>query len=98
MLLFRSTVVGLAANIVLDPVFIFGTGPAPKLGVAGAAIATVLAQAIVFGMFLLAARKDTVLFGNIRLRSPSQREDWRRSQGSESLWRPRVLYFPAFPW
>ena len=73
---FRSTVVGLAANIVLDPVFIFGTGPAPKLGVAGAAIATVLAQAIVFGMFLLAARKDTVLFGNIRLRSPSQREDW----------------------
>ncbi len=73
---FRSTVVGLAANIVLDPVFIFGTGPVPKLGVAGAAIATVLAQAIVFGMFLLAARKDTVLFGNIRLRSPSQREDW----------------------
>lgn len=73
---FRSTVVGLAANIVLDPVFIFGIGPVPRMGVAGAAIATVLAQAIVFGMFLLAAGKDPVLFCRIRLRSPSRREDW----------------------
>lgn len=73
---FRSTVVGLAANIVLDPVFIFGIGPVPRMGVAGAAIATVLAQAIVFGMFLLAARKDSVLFCRIRLGTPSRKEDW----------------------
>lgn len=33
-------------NIVLDPIFIIGLGPIPRLGVAGAALATVLAQAI----------------------------------------------------
>jgi putative MATE family efflux protein len=33
-------------NVLLDPIFIFGLGPAPALGVRGAALATVLAYAV----------------------------------------------------
>lgn len=64
---FKANVVGLGANIILDPVLIFGIGPFPKMGVIGAAVATVAAQMIVTLLFAAAVRGDKVVFHNFRL-------------------------------
>jgi putative MATE family efflux protein len=43
---FYFTVLSVALDICLNPVLIFGAGPFPKLGIAGSALATLLAQGV----------------------------------------------------
>ena len=49
-----------AVTLVLDPVLIMGLGPAPRLGIAGAAIATVTTRAVAFtlGLWLVTRGKQ----------------------------------------
>ena len=64
---FIATGIGLVLNIVLDPLFIFGFGVIHPMGVAGAAIATVLAQLVVMLLFLYTILRDTVLFCDVHI-------------------------------
>ncbi len=54
--------IGIILNICLDPVLIFGWGPFPKMGVAGAAIATVTAYIVGFALYLLAIKRGKLTF------------------------------------
>lgn len=63
---FYVSVVGLVFNIVLDPFLIFGIG-FPKMGVAGAALATTLAQGLVTIIFLIEIAGPRKLFKNFRV-------------------------------
>ncbi|HEY2881099.1 MAG TPA: MATE family efflux transporter [Pirellulales bacterium] len=61
-------------NFILDPFFIFGFGPVPAMGVAGAAMATLCTQAVAtfIGLYLL-TRKQT----GIHLHLSDFRPDWK---------------------
>lgn len=62
---FIATTIGLVLNVVLDPLFIFTFG----MGVAGAAIATVLAQIVVLIFMIIYVKKDTYVFSNFKIRT-----------------------------
>ena len=57
-----TQLIGAVTNIILDPFFIFGIGPFPRLGAKGAAIATVIGQmcAMTFSVSMLLFRKQDV--------------------------------------
>ena len=55
---------GAVLNVVLDPIFIFGFGPVPEMGLDGAAMAGLLARGSIFvgTLYLLLHRLDMVSF------------------------------------
>ncbi len=69
-----SQTCGAVTNIVMDPIFIFGMYGAPKLGVAGAAIATVMGQLVSMVISLvLNLRKNKEIHINFKGFRPDMR-------------------------
>ena len=59
--------IGLMTNMILDPLLIYGIGPFPRMEVVGAALATIIAQAVVTLVFITLAIKRTELFSGLHL-------------------------------
>jgi putative MATE family efflux protein len=59
--------VAITINFILDPIFIFGWGPVPEMGVEGAAWATAVARGFTFptSIYILRHREKMLIFGNI---------------------------------
>ena len=68
---FWVNVLGNGVNIILDYLFIFGCGPIPASGIAGAAAATVAAQALQFAVLLALAWPHLSL--RSKLQAPSSK-------------------------
>ena len=65
---FFINTIGLLFNIIFDPLLIYGVGFFPKLGVVGAGLATVFAQAIVTICFLYVIKNKTESYFKINLK------------------------------
>lgn len=60
----RAAVAAVAANFLLDPLFLFGAGPIPAFGVAGVGIATALTQAgTALFLWSVVRRRGGIVFG-----------------------------------
>lgn len=71
---FRIAAVGLGVNIILDPLLIYGYGPFPAWGTAGAAVATALSQLIVFCIFSRKIFSNKFPLGQMKLFSAMNKQ------------------------
>jgi len=57
-------VIASVANVILDPILIFGLGPVPAMGLNGAAMAALLSRAAIFGgtLYFMRMRLDMLTF------------------------------------
>lgn len=73
----KLMIMGSVLNVILDPIFIFGFGPVPAMGLNGAAVAALLARGVIFvgALYLLRGRMNMVSFN--RPDPVELRQSWR---------------------
>ncbi len=73
----KLMILGSILNVLLDPIFIFGLGPIPALGLNGAAVAALLARGVIFvgALYLLRGRLNMISFN--RPDPIELRKSWR---------------------
>lgn len=70
-------IMGAALNVALDPIFIFGLGPIPAMGLNGAAMAALMARGVIFigALYLMRGRLNMISFN--RSDPAELRKSWR---------------------
>ena len=74
---FKISIISLFINLILDPFLIFGLSIFPKLGIRGAALATVFAQMISTLLYLYVGYKDREIFVRTNYFTIPQKEYFR---------------------
>lgn len=74
---FKISIISLVINLILDPFLIFGLSIFPKLGIRGAALATVFAQMISTLLYLYVGYKDREIFVRTNYFTIPQKEYFR---------------------
>lgn len=90
---FIISTIGLAINIILDPLLILGIGPFPRLGVPGAAIATIFAQFFAAITYIFVIKRRTNYFKGIHF---LQKPDWKHMSKIVRFGLPVSLQSGAF--
>ena len=88
-----SMLCGCVANILLDPVLIFGLGPFPALGIEGAALATGIGQTLTLAVYLAVYFLRPI---QVRIRRKIPAAPGEHGQAPVRHWHPRHLE-PALP-
>jgi putative MATE family efflux protein len=68
---------GAIVNVILDPIFIFGLGPVPAMGLNGAAIAGLVARGLFFVVAIYYLWRNLDLLGFERPDGAAMRRSWR---------------------